>query len=223
METPQPYEAEQVKAKEPRKLCGAKTRNGTPCKCYAEPGRERCRLHGGLTPRGPDSVHWKHGNGAKGKARRELPNLAVLYQESLCDPELMRFRHDAALYEALRRQITNRLTLDRPVSAAAQKRLIDLGEAIRRIKESEYRRIQILQQMVPLEQHRRALAATGAIVSEVIQERMALALAAIDAGKEPAAVKALLNGAEWTQDMSRRYRIAALRTPAIMDLSKDSE
>nr|WP_105514975.1 HGGxSTG domain-containing protein [Defluviimonas denitrificans] len=27
--------------------CGAKTRAGTPCRAQSEPGRSRCRLHGG--------------------------------------------------------------------------------------------------------------------------------------------------------------------------------
>lgn len=41
--------------------CGAKTRSGKPCKAPAmENGR--CRIHGGKTPRGMDSPHWKHGN-----------------------------------------------------------------------------------------------------------------------------------------------------------------
>ena len=27
--------------------CGALTRRGTPCQCASEPGRDRCKLHGG--------------------------------------------------------------------------------------------------------------------------------------------------------------------------------
>lgn len=32
-----------------RPMCGAKTRNGAPCRMKIEPGRKRCRLHGGLS------------------------------------------------------------------------------------------------------------------------------------------------------------------------------
>ena len=32
-----------------RVICGAKTRKGTPCKAKSEPGKKRCRLHGGLS------------------------------------------------------------------------------------------------------------------------------------------------------------------------------
>lgn len=42
------------------KTCGARTRSGTPCRKAAMPNG-RCRLHGGKTPSGPDSPHYRHG------------------------------------------------------------------------------------------------------------------------------------------------------------------
>lgn len=42
------------------KTCGAKTRGGGKCKKAAMPNG-RCKLHGGKTPGGTDSVHFKHG------------------------------------------------------------------------------------------------------------------------------------------------------------------
>ncbi len=33
----------------PRVTCGAKTRSGAPCRAKSEPGRQRCRFHGGLS------------------------------------------------------------------------------------------------------------------------------------------------------------------------------
>lgn len=29
--------------------CGAKTRKGTPCRCLSEPGKRRCKFHGGMS------------------------------------------------------------------------------------------------------------------------------------------------------------------------------
>jgi transcriptional regulator with XRE-family HTH domain len=43
-----------------RVTCGAKTRKGTPCRAKSEPGRRRCRFHGGLST-GPKT--------AEGRAR----------------------------------------------------------------------------------------------------------------------------------------------------------
>lgn len=45
----------------PVNKCGAKTRAGTPCQRAPLAGRTRCRLHGGATPRGRASPHWRHG------------------------------------------------------------------------------------------------------------------------------------------------------------------
>lgn len=32
-----------------RVRCGAKTRKGTPCRCKSEPGKRRCKFHGGMS------------------------------------------------------------------------------------------------------------------------------------------------------------------------------
>ena len=39
-------------AAKPQRLrvpCGARTRNGAPCRCKSEPGKRRCRFHGGMS------------------------------------------------------------------------------------------------------------------------------------------------------------------------------
>ena len=78
-----------------RKLCGAKTKRGTPCK---NPGMEngRCRLHGGLTPRGPESKNWKHGRYSK-----FIPALMTQdYWAALNDSEINALQDEIALVEA---------------------------------------------------------------------------------------------------------------------------
>jgi|GEM_PF-1706256 len=44
-----------------KNICGAKTKKGTPCKNAPVEGRERCHLHGGRQPRGPDHHNYKNG------------------------------------------------------------------------------------------------------------------------------------------------------------------
>ena len=41
--------------------CGAQTRAGSPCKKPPIQGRTRCRLHGGLSPKGADHWNFQHG------------------------------------------------------------------------------------------------------------------------------------------------------------------
>lgn len=58
-----------------KKICGAKTRSGRPCQRSPLKGKKRCRLHGGATPSGPDSVHYEHGRYAevfKGELRKKF-------------------------------------------------------------------------------------------------------------------------------------------------------
>ena len=45
--------------------CGARTRAGTQCRRPAISGRNRCRLHGGLSPgapRGPENGNFRNGD-----------------------------------------------------------------------------------------------------------------------------------------------------------------
>lgn len=76
--------------------CGAKTRDGTPCKAYPVNGSRRCRMHGGTNP-GRPVIHGmysvKHRQSLSEKAERfesfvndlgpELVLLRVLLQEYL--------------------------------------------------------------------------------------------------------------------------------------------
>lgn len=77
-------------------VCGAKTRQGTPCRRYAVPGRTRCRLHGGLTPVGMGSPNYKHGRFSK-----YLPqHLGDIAFKAETDPDLLNLRSLIGVYEA---------------------------------------------------------------------------------------------------------------------------
>src|SRR5690625_616309 len=85
-----------MEAGAPMKRCGAKTRAGTPCQRYPLAGRERCRLHGGATPRGKDLPQTKTGRWSK-----DLPTrLAARYHEALKDSRLLELRDELALIDA---------------------------------------------------------------------------------------------------------------------------
>lgn len=43
------------------RVCGARTRDGTPCQNWTMQHRARCRMHGGKSPRGIGSRTFKHG------------------------------------------------------------------------------------------------------------------------------------------------------------------
>ena len=77
-----------------RALCGARTKSGKPCKHF-QMDNGRCRLHGGLTPSGVFSPHFKHG-----RYSAYLPGgIDALYKEAMQDPEIINVRPDIALLD----------------------------------------------------------------------------------------------------------------------------
>lgn len=84
--------------------CGAKKKDGTPCRARAMPNG-RCRIHGGKTPSGPAAPSFKHGRYSK-----YLPKgLATLYQEAQQDPDLLSIAGEIHLVDARLRELIARL------------------------------------------------------------------------------------------------------------------
>lgn len=76
--------------------CNAKNRQGNQCGKHAVPGKTKCRNHGGATPSGIASPHWKHG-----RREKYLPkNLVGKYTEALKDVDLISLRDEIALVDA---------------------------------------------------------------------------------------------------------------------------
>ena len=71
-------------------------RSEAQCKNRVVDGMTVCRYHGGNTPVGVNSVHYKHG-----KYSRHLPEkIRMRYKDALDDPDLMSLKHDIAVTEA---------------------------------------------------------------------------------------------------------------------------
>jgi hypothetical protein len=91
-----------------RRVCGAKNRGaGRPQFCQQRPvrGSERCRMHGGRSPRGAASPSFKTGMYSK-----YLPlEVAQRYEAATQDPELLSARHSIALLEARLVSVLKRL------------------------------------------------------------------------------------------------------------------
>jgi hypothetical protein len=87
--------------------CGAKIRSRTGgfCKRYPLVGRTRCRLHGGATPRGVDSPHYKHGRYSKALPVRLLQN----YEAAIADQERLALEDENALLVARLQELIKRI------------------------------------------------------------------------------------------------------------------
>jgi hypothetical protein len=112
METQEPvsnddqFIASATPSKEHR-VCGAKLRGreGRFCKRLPVPGRTRCLYHGGRTPRGADSPHFKHGHYSK-----VLPkNLRGSFEKLMSDPTLLECRAEVALLQIRLCQLVSRV------------------------------------------------------------------------------------------------------------------
>lgn len=76
-------------------ICGAKTKQGTPCKGIPMLNG-RCRLHGGKTPSGVASANFVHGRYSKYMPAR----LTERYHESEQDGELLNLKAEVSLVDA---------------------------------------------------------------------------------------------------------------------------
>jgi hypothetical protein len=78
-----------------RKQCGAKTRDGTPCRGWAMPNG-RCRMHNGGAARGVAASRFLHGRYSAAIPAR----LAERYRDAEHDPRLLELRDEVALIDA---------------------------------------------------------------------------------------------------------------------------
>jgi hypothetical protein len=124
--------------------CGAKTRSGGACRRPPLAGRTRCRLHGGATPSGIASPHFK--NGARSRYLKHLPREMIRgYKAALADPEITALDAELALLTARIGQLLDRLS-EAPATpwgeaVEALDDVLTAGEAERDAKLAELARI----------------------------------------------------------------------------------
>lgn len=133
-----------------RQCTATSKRSGNQCRKPAMKGRTVCLAHGGRTPRGVASPHFK-----TGRHSRSLPgHLVADYERALNDPKLLSLRDEIALNEAMLVTVLHQLG-DDPNQPARDRRLfrqimrhIDLK---RRLVESEVRHMVLAREMMPAE------------------------------------------------------------------------
>jgi hypothetical protein len=111
----------------------------------------RCRLHGGKTPAGPASVHWKTGEHAKAhRWMASLPGaLGARFDVALADPMLADLRQHMALNDAMLTSYTAAMRdTGKPLTLPQQERVHKLMEMQGRLAEREARRLRDLGTMV---------------------------------------------------------------------------
>ena len=109
-----------------RALCGAKTRDGDPCRAWPLKGHTRCRMHGGRSLRGPAHPAFRSGRYSK-----VLPSrLLAQYRAAEKDPELTSLRGELALVDARLADLLTRV--DSGESGAIWQALLKVHGAFKR-------------------------------------------------------------------------------------------
>lgn len=117
--------------------CAATSKStGERCKQPAVEGRAVCRFHGGLTPRGPESASWKHGQ----YSQVVMPERLRKHVERLAgDPDVMSLRRSIDRLRALQDDLLEGVSGDGEVDARTRRTLVELIEQERRQVESWHR------------------------------------------------------------------------------------
>jgi hypothetical protein len=108
-------------------LCGAATNDGTPCENPAM-RNGRCHIHGGETPGGIASPHFKHGRYSKYLPTRILER----FQESLEDPDVTSLETELRLLDVRIGEVFE--GLDHGESGELWSALTNAGRAVRQIE-----------------------------------------------------------------------------------------
>lgn len=136
--------------------CGAKTRSGGSCQRFPVRGRERCPKHGGKTPRGPASPHWKHG-----QRSRYLPRgLRQRVERLISDPDLVALDLEVATVRGLIEAALERHVEGEKLPAGT----LALFDQLRRLAIAERRRREALEGSISVHQ---AFALVDAVTTAV--------------------------------------------------------
>lgn len=151
--------------------CQAKCKaTGQRCRRRAVKGKRVCTVHGGLTPAGTASIHYRSGRYSK-----HLPaRLTERYQEAQTDQRLLELREEIAL-------IDSRLSDLLPTEAWPE--IYALIEHRRRLVESEHGRLVEMRQMLSVENAMLMISALTDIIRTHVTDRKILAAISGDVAK----------------------------------------
>lgn len=167
MEPTEPEGEKPPKAK--KKTCGARKKGGGLCREWKNLGAGgRCKWHGGATPSGVASPNWKHGKRSRWAQHLPKNGLAEQFNAAHGDRQLFQTRRLAALVDTMIVDRTRRLKEGKALSEREERRITNLVEQLRRLQDSEARRLVQLQQMVTAAQFNNVVGAIVTLVREFV-------------------------------------------------------
>lgn len=109
----------------------------------------RCRYHGGLTPVGPASPHFKHGRHSV--LLREIKGMGEHYERALADPNLLALDAEIALTDARISAVLEKVKGPRASIDGVWPQVENLMEQRRKLVDTESKRLKDLHAMVSVD------------------------------------------------------------------------
>ncbi len=155
---------------------GTSKRAGRQCQRHAVPGMMVCKYHGGRTPTGMGSPHFRHGRYSK-----YLPTgLVNRYVTARTDPELLSLRDEIGLVDTRITEVLTSTSDSAATLAAVWETLEPLIEQRRKLVESEHKRLHVLHSVITAEQLMLLLATVTDVIKTHVHDREALSAISLD-------------------------------------------
>ena len=162
-----------IECPQPYKLCGARKRDGQPCRAAAMKNG-KCRLHGGATPGGVASPHFRHGRRSR-YLKLLSGDLRAGFRAALSDKQLLSLREEVALLTARTMQLLGRLRTQE--GAEYEATWAELRTCIRdkgKVAAAEWKRLVDLKSVLTAEQAMTLVGQVVAAVRESVTDRATL-------------------------------------------------
>ncbi len=153
-----------------RQCAATSKRSGKRCRKHAMRGRSVCLVHGGRTPRGTASPHFRHG-----RFSRSLPGrLLRTYDQALHDPRLLSLRDEIALTEVMIIEHLQDLKDDIPEKQRCRVfgKISQLIDERRRLVETEVRHMVLAREMMTAEEAMTLVRAIVEVVTRYVPDPM---------------------------------------------------
>lgn len=156
-----------------RPICGAKKKRGRGvCSSTLLYPNGRCRVHGGATPAGPASVHFKHGRHSK--LLKDIKGLNAHYERALADPDLLNLDAEIALIDARIGQLLEKVKAPNASVDGIWPQLDALIENRRKLVDTESKRLKDLHAMVSADRVMALVAYVSDAVKRHVKDPVAL-------------------------------------------------
>jgi hypothetical protein len=109
----------------------------------------KCRFHGGMTPVGPASPHFKHGRHSI--LLKEIKGLGSHYERALADPDLLNLSDEIAITDARIGQLLEKVKGPKASVDGIWPQLENLIDNRRKLVDSESKRLKDLHAMVSID------------------------------------------------------------------------